>query len=216
MEIKDFQRYFQAIFVGYNREEYLYNSITQMAKRTKTIQYDIDIQNDGEYYFTVHQEAFRIYQLYKDIKYEYSYVRIFLAKNANKREHQYIDQKQQKDIEVQLESQLKIVSEFLRPKQVPRDAELRKKVMLQVARENINQQQITTGLFYQDIFIVRIIHKKPLSQRILQIIDKVLNSQSQKLEIIIQLNLTLGEDKIVLCSLDPTGVAFTPKNQLVQ
>ncbi|CAD8189786.1 unnamed protein product [Paramecium pentaurelia] len=73
-------------------------------------------------------------------------------------------------------------------------------------------------LFLKDqvIFIIRIIHKKPLSQRKLQIINKVLNSQSQKLEIIIQMNLAPGKDKIVLCSLDPAGVVFAPKNQLVQ
>ncbi|CAD8203099.1 unnamed protein product [Paramecium pentaurelia] len=251
MEIKDFQRYFQAIFVGYFRKEYLYNSIKQMAKKTKTIQYDIDIQNDGEYYFTVHQEALRRYKLNKDIKYEYSYVRILLAKTTGKGEYQFIDQKQQKDIEVHLGGQLtkgkysvqiKIKwavptwneheyqfsvygSEFLRPKQVPRDAELRKAVMLQVARENKNLQQLTTGLFCAMETVVSkglgYFYYKNTSQKTFKLKNTLTNKQGVKFlkpEIgdNYLLELAPGEDKIVLCSLDPSGVAFTPKHQLVQ
>ncbi|CAK60103.1 unnamed protein product (macronuclear) [Paramecium tetraurelia] len=251
MEIKDFQRYFQAIFVGYFRKEYLYNSIKQMAKKTKTIQYDIDIPNDGEYYFTVHQEAIRRYKLNKDIKYEYSYVRILLAKNTGKGEYQFIDQKQQKDIEVHLGGQLtkgkysvqiKIKwavptwneheyqfsvygSEFLRPKQVPRDADLRKAVMLQVARENKNLQQLTTGLFCAMETVVSkglgYFYYKNSSQKTFKLKNTLSNKQGVKFlkpEIgdNYLIELAPGEDKIVLYSLDPSGVAFTPKHQLVQ
>ncbi|CAD8105955.1 unnamed protein product [Paramecium sonneborni] len=251
MEIKDFKRYFQAIFVGYFRKEYLYNSIKQMAQRTKTIQYDIDVPNDGEYYFTVHQEALRRYAQNKDIKYEYSYVRILLAKNNGKGDQQFIDSKQQKDIQVHLGGkltkgkysvQIKIKwavpswneheyqfsvygSEFLRPKQVPRDAELRKTVMLQVARENKNLQLLTNGLFCSMETVVSkglgYFYYKNTTQKTFKLKNTLSNKQGVKLlkpEVgdSYQIELTPGEDKIILLSLDPSGVAFTPKHQLVQ
>ncbi|CAD8146197.1 unnamed protein product [Paramecium octaurelia] len=98
MSLDDYTKYFFSVFCGYFKTDYIYNSMRFSVRRNKGVYFEFEIKKEGEYFFAIHQESTRQYRSQPELKYEYSYVRLLLAKELQNG-YEYIEGKFYKDIE---------------------------------------------------------------------------------------------------------------------
>lgn len=83
MKLADWKKYFSNLDVCQIHDEYVHTSI-RLAQKNKQQNFNyikVQIQKEGEYFFSVVQKHKRFFKENEDLHYKYSYARLFVLKN---------------------------------------------------------------------------------------------------------------------------------------
>lgn len=90
IEFSDFQQYFETVQFCYVNDDFIYSFQTEKVNRKKGQYFKVTIKEEGEYFFTVSQEAQRKYSKAYREKYDRTYLTIVVGRKVGEHQYEYV------------------------------------------------------------------------------------------------------------------------------